>query len=102
MSTEQNEATYPTTPAQWFDSDKVLPSQEEHGPYPRVIVALQYVDHPDLGFSQQMAELRYLGKNKSRPVWLDIKTRAPIETEVLCVRYWANPLVDPPKENSHE
>lgn len=88
-------AKYPTTDVVWFDADEVLPSKEEHGPYPRVIVATVYVDHPEWGCGQQMAELRYLGKNMNRPVWLEPKTLKPIENEAICVRYWTLPLTPP-------
>lgn len=95
-----NAPTYPKTPAKWIDADKELPTYEEHGYYPRVIVALQLVDHPEYGFGQQWAELRYLGKNKNRPVWLEPGTLKPIETEARAVRYWANPLADPGQQKA--
>lgn len=88
--------SYTTTDVPWYDADEVLPSKEEYGPYPRVIVALYYVDHPDWGCGQQVAELRYLGKNKNRPVWLSAdKNLTPIENEARCVRFWT-PMLTPP------
>lgn len=87
----------PTQDVQWIDADKELPLKEVFGPYPRVIVATQYVDHPEWGFGQQIAELRFLGKNKNRPVWLQPdKSLLPIETEAIVVRYWT-PMLTPPK-----
>jgi hypothetical protein len=87
--------TYPTTDVEWVDADVDLPSKVAFGPYPRAIVALQYVEHPEYGYSQQFAELRYLGKQLNRPVWLDIFTLKPIENETKIVRYWT-PRLTPP------
>lgn len=88
--------TYPTQDVVWFDADVELPSKEEYGPYPRVIVATQYVGHPEWGCGQQVAELRYIGKNKNRPIWLKPdKTLVPIETEAVAVRYWTKLLTPP-------
>lgn len=86
--------TYPTTDCVWFDAS-ILPDTKLYGPYPRVVVATQWVRNPEFGYGQRVAELRFLGGNPSRPWWVEPGTLKPIESEVLVVRYWTSMLKDP-------
>ncbi len=86
---------YPNNTVPWVDANYRLPEVSQFGPYPHVIVATQYVDHPQWGFGQQYAELRFLGKNPRRPLWCKPGGLVPLETEAIVVRYWTPALMPP-------
>lgn len=88
---------YPTIPGNWtYVSDGGYPSQKEHGPYPRVLVAIAYHEHPEWGVGLKLAELRFLNGDKQRPYWVSVdKTLAPIENSAYGVVAWCPPVAMP-------
>jgi hypothetical protein len=87
-----------TTPVEWIDATKELPSVDEFGPYPTTLVALACKDHPELGFRVRTAHLRFFGKDKSRPYWAGDKSEgncAPLENDAWYVALWAPGIAQP-------
>lgn len=91
--------TQPRTPANWINVKDRLPDLETYGPYPRVIVAIGYHAHPEFGFGQQIAELRFINGDKTRPSWVSTdKNLSPIENSAYGVMFWTDMLADPVRE----
>jgi len=87
-----------TTPVEWINATKELPTTEEFGPYPNAIVALACRNNPSAGFSVRTAHLRFFGGDKYRPYWASDKGEdyRPIENDAWYVAFWAAPLTAPP------
>ena len=85
------------TEVQWIDVNTEMPTTEEFGPYPTVLVAMECVGLPEWGFSTRWAELRFFGKDKARPYWAALKKEdnRPIENDSWRVAYWAPPFKTP-------
>lgn len=93
----------PRIKANWVNVKDRLPDHETYGPYPRVMVATAYHDHPDWGYGQRLAELRYINGDRSRPLWVSAdKAVAPIETTAYGVMWWADVPEDPPPFATNE
>lgn len=77
--------------AGWILVTDRLPSMDEFGPYPLVEVVVQCdvdVGHTPIQ-SQQFAELRFLGGNPARPIWVNpAKPHEPIENSAWFVTHW--------------
>jgi len=86
-----------TTPVEWIDAKKELPSTDEFGPYPNAIVAMACKGNPEWGFNIRQAHLRFFGGDTSRPYWAGNKDEGyrPIENDSWYVAFWAAPLTQP-------
>lgn len=76
----------------WVDAKIRLPTVEEYGPYPSVLVALACKNHEaDWGFQYRFADLRFFGGDVTRPYWAGNKSEGckPIENDAWYVAYWA-------------
>lgn len=54
----------------WIPVTERLPTKEEYGAYPHVLVTVEYAKHPEYGQGIQIAELRFIGGNLDRPYWV--------------------------------
>lgn len=80
--------------AAWVPVAEGLPTTEEFGPYPHVIVALACKGHPEWGCGMRFAQLRFFGGDKTRPYWCsDTKSPDPIENDAWHVVAWTRPPV---------
>jgi hypothetical protein len=89
------------TEVTWIDPKVELPTTEEFGAYPCVMVALTVRGNENIwGFQIRSAELRFFGGDKSRPYWAGSKSEnhRPIENDAWYVAYWT-PMISQPKVN---
>lgn len=79
------------TNVNWIKASEELPTIEEFGPYPHVMVAIGIKGRPEQGHSIRFADLRFFGGDKNRPYWAGGKSEdvRPIENDVWFVEYWA-------------
>ena len=86
----------PRTKTNWIKCTDRLPDRETYGPYPRVLVATSYSEHPEFGYGLRMAELRFINNDPARPTWVSAdKSLQPIESFAYGVTHWADPPSDP-------
>lgn len=88
------------TKVEWIDVKKEMPTTEEFGPYPCVLVAMACKGNPDWGHQVRWAELRFFGGDKTRPYWAGNKGEGckPLENDSWFVEFWAPPFKHPLKE----
>ena len=91
---------YPTNKVAWKEIAKDgLPSREEFGPCPNVLVAMACAGQAGYGHPVRHAELRFFGKDPARPYWCcGTKEVKPIENSSWHVTHWAA-RVAPPEES---
>lgn len=89
------------TKVEWIATKERMPTREEFGAYPCVLVALACKGQPDWGHQTRTAELRFFGGDVARPYWAGHKGEncKPIENDSWFVEYWAAPLQLPKTPN---